>query len=550
MRIALAQLNPTVGDLDGNRARILEAAQQAASQGAALLLTGELSLIGYPPRDLLELSAFLARADEALLALACELPLPCLVGHVARNAGTSGKALFNAISLLADGAIQRTYRKQLLPTYDIFDEARYFEPADETVVIELAGRRLGLTICEDIWNEAGYVERTYVCDPVAALAAAGAEVILNASASPWALGKPDRRRQLFGQQAREAGLPLLFCNQIGGNDELIFDGGSMAFDRHGALCAALPRWRETVQLVDIDALAEVPAEPAPVASELAEALVLGLRDYARKTGFSSVLVGLSGGIDSAVVAALAVEALGAERVTGVAMPSPFSSEGSVRDARGLAEAAGVELLELPIAAIFESFRATLAEPFEGTAFDVTEENLQARIRGGLLMALSNKRGALLLTTGNKSELAVGYCTLYGDMCGGLALISDVPKTLVYELAHELNRRAGAAGRKPPIPEPSISKPPSAELRPDQRDADSLPSYETLDAILEAYLERRLALSEIVAAGHDEQTVRWVLTAVDRNEYKRRQAAPGLRVTSKAFGSGRRMPIAQRFRHDG
>jgi NAD+ synthetase len=552
MRIALAQLNLTIGDFVGNSARLLDAAREAQRLGADLLLSSELALVGYPPRDMLELPELLEHAERALQELTAKLPLPTILGHTARNPSPYGRPLCNAASLIAGGQCVATYYKRLLPVYDVFDESRYFEPGNSPLVVQVASTRIGISICEDLWNEAEYVDRPYATDPLAELVSAGAEVIVNLSASPWQLGKNATRHALFARCARDAALPLCYCNQVGGNDQLIFDGGSFVFDATGRCRLALPRFAEAVTVVD---LAAWPASLPPAANEaegpaeLVEALVLGIADYARKTGFQRALVGLSGGIDSAVTAALATRALGRENVTGVTMPSAFSSAGSVSDSYALANHLGIAILELPIHAIFEAACATLAPVFTGLAFDVTEENLQARIRGMLLMALSNKHGALLLTTGNKSELAVGYCTLYGDMCGGLAVISDVPKTMVYQLADELDRQALAHEGRRWIPAATHTKPPSAELRPGQTDQDSLPPYDQLDAILAAYIEQRMTLDEICALGHARAVVKWVIEAVDRNEYKRAQAAPGLRVTSRAFGVGRRMPIAQRFRRD-
>jgi len=543
MKIALAQINPVVGDLAGNRSRIAECLARAADQGADLAVFPELSVLGYPPKDLLLKKQFIddnlaAIAELARAATRCA----ALVGFVCRHEGPAGRPLHNAAGLLADGRLQATYTKQLLPTYDVFDETRYFEAAPSQQIVEFQGRRLGLTICEDIWQLPERGDRPlYQARPLADLAQAGADLVINMSASPFVLGKHDRRCASFGEECRRYRLPLVYVNQVGGNDELVFDGCSCAFDRQGRLTAQAKDFAEDLLLLDLDEPQAARRETlrTGVASAHA-ALVLGLADYVHKCGFEKALVGLSGGIDSAVTAVLAVEALGPKQVLGVALPSRFSSAHSLADARQLAANLGIEFLVVPIEPAHQAFEAMLAEPFAGRAPDVTEENVQARIRGNLLMALSNKLGHLLLTTGNKSELGVGYCTIYGDMAGGLAVISDVPKTMVYELARHLNRRRAV------IPARSLTKPPSAELRPHQTDQDSLPPYEVLDAILQRYVEQEQSPADIVAAGFDADTVRRVTQLVDRSEYKRQQAAPGLKVTSRAFGFGRRLPIAQRY----
>ncbi len=544
MKIALAQINPIVGDLAGNRDRVIESASRAAKLGADLVLLPEMVITGYPPRDLLDYPPFIQGNLMILKELAERLPVACLVGHVDRNPIPTGNGLLNAASLLADGKIQATYHKMLLPSYDVFDEARYFEPGAGIAPVPFRGHSLGLTICEDIWNEAEFLSRPYSACPVELVARAGADVILNISASPWRAGKLAVRHALCSRQAADAGIPLLYCNQAGGNDELIFDGASMVFDGEGNLRHQSASFAEDMTLIDLDDLPpvrELSMQDRP--AEMLDGLTLGLSDYARKTGFTRFLIGLSGGIDSAVTAALAVRSFSPDQVTGVTMPSQFSSTGSVDDSHELARQLGIRLIELPINGIYDAFIDVLSEEFAGLPFNVAEENIQARTRGNLLMALSNKLGHLVLTTGNKSELAVGYCTLYGDMCGGLAVISDVPKTMVYELAQEINRQA----ERDVIPRSTIVKPPSAELRPDQKDQDSLPPYDVLDGILACYLEELFSLEQIVAQGYDRETVTWILAQVTRNEYKRWQAAPGLRATSKAFGVGRRMPIAQRYK---
>jgi NAD+ synthetase len=543
MKIALAQLNPTVGDIAGNEAKILAAISAARADGADLVLLPELAIPGYPPKDLLLKPKFIADQLAARDRIAAATKgTAALIGFAEPNRDGPGNALRNSVVLAADGEIVGIHRKSLLPTYDVFDESRYFEPADRVDVARLRGRKVGVTICEDLWNDPSLVtRRLYTRNPVDELAAQGAELLLNASASPFVLGKHDFRRRLFGSQAAKHRLPLAYCNQVGGNDELVFDGCSVVFGRDGQVIAQAKDFDEDLLIADLDHPERNRIEtPSSGIGSIHKALVLGLRDYVRKTGFKSVVLGLSGGIDSAVTVALAAEALGRGNVVGVAMPSRYSSDHSVEDARAVAAHLGVAFHIVPIADVHAAFESALAAPFAGRAPDVTEENLQARCRGVILMAFSNKFGHLLLTTGNKSELAVGYCTLYGDMCGGLAVISDVPKTMIWELARWINR-----GREI-IPVRSITKPPSAELRPNQTDQDSLPPYEVLDAILERYVEQEKSADEIVSDGFDSATVRRVIRLVGLNEYKRKQAAPGLKVTSRAFGFGRRMPIAQRY----
>ena len=656
MRIALCQINPTVGDLAGNARKHLEFVRRAKAAGAALAVFPELSLLGYPPKDLLLKPSFVDESLRAVDALAADIGdgIDVIVGYADRNPDPVGRPLHNAVALLRGGRVASRHLKTLLPTYDVFDESRYFEPGERderenlVAVADEAGRSrvVGMSVCEDLWNDEQLIaRRLYHENPIADLMAAGAELLVNASASPFVLGKHAFRLELFAAQARRFGKPIVYVNQVGGNDELVFDGNSVVIDGTGKVIGHAKAFGEDLLIVDVEvpatqsgsagrtasplspreragvranvellglrgdsglegtgtaqskpsgarphphplpggegagggSAADLPAEssassrayagerldlrhhhnqPENAPERQAEstgfaetdlkavfsALVLGLRDYVHKTGFKSVVLGLSGGIDSALVAALAAEAFGPANVVGVAMPSKYSSDHSVADAKALAANLGVTFHVVPIKAVHDAFEATLAEVFAGTQSDVAEENLQARSRGAILMALSNKFNHLLLTTGNKSELAVGYCTLYGDMCGGLAVISDVPKTLVWELSRYYNRLKG----REMIPRNSIEKPPSAELRPNQTDQDSLPPYEVLDGILFRYVEEEKGPGQIVAEGFDEATVTRVIRLIDRSEYKRRQAAPGLKVTSRAFGFGRRMPIAQRY----
>lgn len=547
MRIAIAQMNPIVGDIVGNTRAIIDRISQARQAGASLVVFPELSVVGYPPRDLLLKPRFIQANVEAARQIAerC-VGISAIIGFVEHNKDPDGRRLRNAVAYCRECQIREVRYKSLLPTYDVFDEQRYFEPGPGVSLIEHDGTRLGVSICEDLWNDEQLIgRRIYHQDPIGQLAAAGARLLINTSASPFWLDKHAFRQRLFGHQASEHHLPIIFVNQVGGNDELIFDGASMMIDAQGHVVAQAKAFDEDFLLVDTDAPSGARIEPYPdnIAS-LHDALVLGVRDYTAKCGFKRVVLGLSGGIDSAVTAALATAALGPDNVTGVAMPSRYSSEHSVTDAEALARNLGIHYKVIAIGAMHEIFEQQLKPHFEGRAPDVAEENIQARIRGVLLMALSNKFGCLLLNTGNKSELAVGYCTLYGDMCGGLAVISDVPKTAIYKLAEYINSKAG----REVIPRNTITKPPSAELRPDQTDQDSLPPYELLDAILDKYIHQELSADEIVAAGHDAQIVQKVIRLVDTAEYKRKQAALGLKVTSRAFGFGRRMPIAARFRY--
>jgi len=546
MKIGFAQINPTVGDLRGNFEKIAGAYDQLARAGADIVIAPELAVSGYPPQDLVFKSRFVPENLAVLDQLQKRLNKPALlVGFVDRNEGR-GKPFHNAAALLQAGEPLQKTHKSLLPTYDVFDEDRYFEPAREIAPLKFRGHRIGVTICEDIWTERYLPRPFYDVDPVRALVAQEAEMILNVSASPFSLRKPAVRREMISELAGTYQRPIFYCNAVGGNDELVFDGNSIAVNVRGQLLAQLPAFEEASVIVDSESVQAPEIPSADIVQELYSALRLGLRDYLAKCGFKSAVLGLSGGIDSAVVAAIAVDALGPNNVTGVSMPSQFSSRGSILDALALAKNLRIQCLEIPIADAFAVFKAQFKEVFAGRTEDATEENMQARLRGMTLMALSNKFGHLVLSTGNKSELAVGYCTIYGDMAGGLAVISDVPKTMIYELARFINSEASRAGKGEIIPASTIEKPPSAELRPNQKDQDTLPPYDVLDAILRLHVEDNLSVAEIVAQGFDEKTVRWVQRRVDLNEYKRAQAAPGLKVTSRAFGVGRRMPIAQRY----
>jgi NAD+ synthetase len=544
MRLAMAQINPTVGDLQGNLQLIRDAIRRGEEGGADLVVLPELCISGYPPKDLLERPFFVKECREALDELAGGVrDTAALIGFPEENTGSTGKPVFNSCAFVERSEIVSVVRKSLLPTYDIFDENRHFEPSPVCTPVRFRDHLIGLTICEDLWYEAEFwPKRIYRTDPVPGLVADGAEIIINSSSSPYDLGKEDFRRHMLRNRAQKIGLPIIYVNQVGGNDELVFDGNSLAFAADGSLLARGKPFEEDFLIADTTAGDPIEWEEISLAERLHQALVLGTRDYARKCGFSKAVVGLSGGIDSALTVSLAVDALGKDNVLGVSMPSRYSSEGSVADARTVAENLGIELKIIPIEPAFKANLDMLGPTFEGREPDVTEENIQARIRGGILMAISNKFGHLVLSTGNKSELAVGYCTLYGDMVGGLAVIADVPKTRVYELARHLNRDRTI------IPESTLTKAPSAELRPDQTDQDSLPPYEVLDPILEAYVEEAKDVSEIVAQGFDRSVVMEVIRRVDTNEYKRYQAAPALKVTPRAFGTGWRMPIAQGYKH--
>ncbi len=546
MKIALAQINPTVGDIAGNLRRIREFVARARQRGADLVVFPELCITGYPPRDLLELRSFVQKNRQALTELAKSVTHPgVLIGYVEENTHKGQKPYYNAAALLSRGKIIATRYKTLLPTYDVFDESRHFAPAPHNKPIVFQGTRLGVHICEDMWHVPSvWPETPYHRDPVADLARQRVDVFINLSCSPFDHGKTHLRLDLVRHHAEKYGRPFFFVNQAGGNDELIFDGNSFAVDGEGGLIVQAKSFVE--DLVVADARARAKASLWHESSDIAQihdALVLGLRDYARKCGFRKVLLGLSGGIDSSVTAALAVRALGRANVSGVLMPSPFSSKGSVTDSLKLSKNLGIKTLSIPISTVFSSFLKTLRPTFRGRRPDVAEENLQARIRGTLLMALSNKFGMLLLTTGNKSELSMGYCTLYGDMNGGLAVISDLFKTMVYRLGRYINEKEEL------IPEACFTKPPSAELRPNQTDQDTLPPYEVLDPIVQAYVEDGKDVEEIAELGHDRALVEKILNTIDHSEYKRRQAPPGLRITAKAFGMGRRMPIARGdYRH--
>lgn len=555
MRIVLAQLNPVVGDVAGNVRRVEHALEHARRLAPELVVFPELMLTGYPPRDLLARKWFIDRVEAGLsdvVRISGRFPgFAIVLGAPVRSARGVGKGLLNAAILLSGGKEQFRQAKSLLPTYDVFDETRYFDPADQVKPARLGNEVLGITVCEDAWgcptgaDESDSPEMceaaVYDRDPVAELARAGATLLVNISASPFTVGKEAVRKRLLAGHASRHRLPVVFVNQIGGNDELVFDGRSMAFDCQGRPQLALAPFQEELAVVETGAGGADSnyVEIDPVGS-IHDALVLGVRDYVRKCGFEKAVLGLSGGIDSAVVSCLAAAALGPENVLGVTMPSVYSSRGSVGDSRRLAENLGIELREIGITEAHHAYLNLLKHEFEGREPDVTEENLQARVRGNVLMAISNKLGHMVLATGNKSELAVGYCTLYGDMSGGLCVLADVPKTTVYALAEYIN------SRRETIPVSIIRKPPSAELRPNQTDQDTLPPYEVLDPIIAGYVDEGRSPEEIVAAGYHRKTVEWVIGAVNRNEYKRRQAAPGLKVTSRAFGTGWRMPIAARY----
>ncbi|MFT3913857.1 MAG: NAD+ synthase [Anaeromyxobacteraceae bacterium] len=571
-RIALAQIDTTIGDFTSNAARIRAATERARAAGAGVVVFPELTLCGYPPRDFLDLPEFVEAARRTLAELAAPAEwsrdVAIAIGYPEPVPGGPPPGLYNSVAFLEGGRVVQVGRKSLLPTYDVFDETRYFLPAPISTAAdaESVGMRVGLSICEDVWNDKRFWDRPrYTRDPIGELVQAGAGLIVNLSASPYAIGKPALRERMLSAAARDHGAPIAYVNQVGGNDALLFDGGSLLVGKDGTILARAPLFEEAIVIASTDGSGEVqvldlegrplpPGAPAPgaapaeaqdpVADEVLRALVLGVRDYVRKCGFRSAVVGLSGGIDSALTAVIAAEALGPQQVLGVAMPSRYSSGHSREDAAVLARTLGIRFMEVPIEPMHAAFMAQL-EVSRGKALgDLAEQNVQARVRGQILMALSNDTGGLVLSTGNKSELAVGYCTLYGDMAGGLAVIGDVPKTLVYRVSRAANARA----KRQLIPERTFTKPPSAELKPGQVDQDSLPPYDVLDDILEAYVEQRLPAAEIVARGHDEATVRRVLRMVVGSEYKRRQAAPVLKVSEKAFGEGRRLPIAHGWRY--
>ena len=545
MKITLAQLNPVVGDVRGNLAKVVATLAQE-HRTSDLVVFSELFLVGYPPRDLLEKPALIRQVQEALehlVDLSARYPATgILVGAPQPTGRDTGKGLCNCAVLIHQGQVRLRQAKSLLPTYDVFDETRHFDPAGEVMVVPFKDEILGISICEDAWYDPElWFRRLYPLDPIQTQAEGGATVLINLSASPFQVGKEELRHRLFQSHARKYGVPLVYVNQVGGNDELIFDGRSLALDPAGEAGAVLPGFREAVVTVDL-AQPGIPGlyQPQEKIATVYEALVLGLRDYLGKCGFKQVVVGLSGGVDSAVTCCLAAAALGRENVLGVLMPSPYTSRDSIEDSLILARNLGVETRLIPITPIYQSYREALEGPLQLGEIELTLENIQARIRGNILMAISNKYGHMVLSTGNKSELAVGYCTLYGDMSGGLGVLADVPKTMVYELADYLNRDREI------IPAQIIRKAPSAELRPDQTDQDTLPPYDLLDRIMNYYLTEGCAYGDIVKLGFDPETVQWVIRTIDKNEYKRRQAAPGLKITSKAFGMGRRIPIAAQF----
>ena len=556
MKICLAQINPTVGDFEQNVKKICRFINTAKKKGADLIVFPEMCIVGYPPKDLLELSGFVDSNLKALEEVRNNVTgISAIVGFVDRNAGQRGKNLYNAAAYINNKEIVSRHYKSLLPTYDVFDEDRYFEPAHSISLAKISGRKSGISICEDAWGaNIIWQGKIHHKDPVESMIRQGAEIIINISASPFTIGKQDERLKMLTSHAKKYNVPIIFVNQIGGNDDLVFDGNSLVINKKGVIVDRALSFEEDLLMVEFKGpdISAGDSKPGSVGKRtqagagedeiesVFKALVLGTRDYVRKCGFKKAVIGLSGGIDSAVTAVIAARALGKGKVLGVTMPSGFSSKGSVKDSKALAKRLGIAFENIPIKSVYNAYTKTLSGVFTGLPFDVTEENLQARIRGKILMAISNKHGYLVLTTGNKSELAVGYCTLYGDMCGGLAVISDIPKTMVYDIAEYINRR------KEVIPIHTIEKPPSAELRPDQKDQDSLPPYDILDGVLKAYVEESRDIDDIIGRGFNEALVKDIIKKVDTNEYKRKQAAPGLKVTSKAFGTGRRMPLAQRY----
>lgn len=542
MKIGIAQMNSIVGDLSFNADEIISRYQDLVSSGADLVITPELSVTGYPPRDLIFRSKFIDDNLKVIEKIAEKVGnVPIVVGCIDYNTQNTGNPFENAAVVIKDHEIVGKVTKCLLPSYDVFDETRYFEPSKEVQVQVLSGMKIGITICEDIWSEDFLPSKLYVKDPAGELAKKGIDCLVNLSASPYHMGKPKDRHAMLSFLARRIHAPVVYCNSVGGNDELIFDGNSLAFSADGELISQGASFESQSILVDTEST-KISVREDNQLEEIYNALVLGLRDYVTKCGFRSALIGLSGGIDSALTAVIAERALGADNVYGVTMPSEFSSSGSVNDSLSLAENLGIGFEEVPIKNSFATLKAELSEVFQNYEEDITEENMQARIRGLFLMSISNKKGHLLLTTGNKSELAVGYCTIYGDMCGGLAVISDLPKTLVYKLAKWINRK------KEIIPWETIEKAPSAELKPNQKDQDTLPDYEILDQILELYVDQSISVSSIIAKGYDKDLVKWIASRVEMNEWKRWQSAPGLRVTSKAFGVGRRIPIAHKYKN--
>jgi NAD+ synthase (glutamine-hydrolysing) len=541
VKIALGQINPTVGDFSGNAARIVDFSRRAQSGGAGLILFPELSVCGYPPRDLVERPSFVARNRDSVERIAAETKgIAVICGLVTPAHSDTGKSVMNSAALLMEGRVAFIQSKMLLPTYDVFDEMRNFAPARSQQLFPFCGKQMALTICEDAWNDKQFwTKRLYTVDPIESLIQAGGNFVLNISASPFWIGKREFRREMLASIARQHKAPVAMVNQVGGNDSLLFDGSSLVLDREGKVIAQGRSFEEDLVYFDSNDLSgEMHEQMSGDAASAYSALVLGTRDYMRKCGFQKAIIGLSGGIDSALTAVIASDAVGPENVIGVGMPGPYSSQGSIDDARALAKNLDIRFELLSINAACDAYRQTLQAVFAGQKEDVTEENIQSRARGTLLMALSNKFGAIVLSTGNKSELGVGYCTLYGDMVGGLAVISDVPKTLVYRLSEYVNSRSVV------IPQATLEKPPSAELRPNQKDSDSLPPYDVLDAVLEDYVEDAHSADRIAAdRGFPIETVRRVIRMVDRAEYKRQQAAPGIKISPKAFGYGRRFPIA-------
>ncbi len=542
MKIALAQINTTVGDINGNRDRVLRAMEKARVSGANIVAFPELCLTGYPPRDLLGLHGFVDSNIRALQEIAAHSgPIGVVVGFVDRNPKKEGRDFYNAAAFLAEGKVQAAIHKTLLPTYDVFDEDRYFERSDGAQLVHFGGRRLGISICEDAWNSEDFWPKPlYATDPIRNQIEEGADLLINISASPYEIEKPRLRFQMLLDHVRKHRVPLVYVNLVGGNDDLLFDGNSLALGNNGNVIVQGRSFSEDLLIVDPDSQEDRGYHEGESMGNLFQALVMGTRDYAQKCGFKSAVLGLSGGIDSSIVACIAVEALGSGNVLGVSMPSMYSAPESYEDARALAHNLGMKFDAIPILPMYQAFRDSLAHVFAGLPKDETEENLQARVRGTILMALSNKFGHLVLGTGNKSELGAGYCTLYGDMVGGLAVISDVPKTMIYKLAAHINRQREI------IPANTIQRAPSAELRPNQTDQDTLPEYDILDGVLKSRVEEQMSVDEIVAQGYERQTVERVIRMIQANEYKRRQAAIGLKVTTRAFGTGRRMPIAMRL----
>jgi NAD+ synthase (glutamine-hydrolysing) len=543
MKIAAAQINPTVGDIAGNVEKILQHIGRAKELGAQLVVFPELSLVGYPPRDLLERASFIDQNIDALNALAAKAKdISVLIGYVEKNPVAEGKQLYNAAALLEGGELAYVTYKSLLPTYDVFDESRYFEPAMGTTPLKIGSQKVALTICEDIWTDELCGPRKYAKDPLAEMAKKKFQLIINMAASPWSIGREKIREELMKAQAKQYNVPVVFVNQVGGNDELVFDGNSMAVDPQGNIIAHAKPFEEDLILIDLDyGAGDLRKVTLTETESVYRALVTGTRDYAHKCGFTKAVVGLSGGVDSALVAAVAADALGHDNVLGLSLPSMYTSDASKRDAESLAKTLGIQFKQISIQPVFDKYMDEFQKLFVGMPADATEQNIQARVRASLLMGVSNKQGHLLLSTGNKSEIAVGYNTLYGDMCGGLAVLSDVPKTLVYQLAKEVVNKDREV-----IPNNTITRAPSAELRHNQRDSDDLPDYETLDPILKAYIEDGKSPDQIVEGGAPKEVVDRIVRLIEKAEFKRRQAPIGIRVTTKAFGTGRRFPIARKF----